>query len=149
MLPTNTTLCNRRCSGPTSAKENFTKSVNTGANLVVYSGGKGVSVARKVRTSSTVGRNVSQLSRFRPRYGRRIETWDQPASLIDADSLSGVPRHRIGRGFEVGKEELVGLIRAIELYLEEDEPSQFESWNKPDHHIGNALESCSAVDIDS
>jgi len=128
-------------------KENLTRFVDAGADLVVYSGGKGIRGPQS--TGIVAGRTelISAIALQHLDMDAVIETWDPPGSLIDADSLSGVPRHGIGRGFKVGKEELVGVIRAVELYLEEDESSQFEAWDERAHRIGDALESHSVLDI--
>ena len=43
------------------------------------------------------------------------ETWTPP-DLIDRDALKGVPHHGLGRGFKAGKEEIVGLLVALERF---------------------------------
>ena len=48
------------------------------------------------------------------------DLWDPPTDLIDRERLDGVPRQGIGRPLKVGTEELVGAIRALELFVAED-----------------------------
>ena len=48
------------------------------------------------------------------------QTWS-PASLIDRQALRGIPPHGIGRGFKVGKEEIAGLVCALERFAARDE----------------------------
>jgi D-glucosaminate-6-phosphate ammonia-lyase len=72
---------------------NFTR---MGADLALFSGGKGL---RGPQSSGLI-------------LGRR--------DLIDACAFNGCPRARIGRPMKVGKEELVGLMTAVRLYLDLD-----------------------------
>lgn len=67
-----------------------------GADLAVFSGGKDL---RGPQPSGLV-------------LGR--------ADLIEAVFLHGAPHQRLGRPMKVGREEMVGLLTAIELYLRED-----------------------------
>jgi L-seryl-tRNA(Ser) seleniumtransferase len=43
--------------------------------------------------------------------------------LIDAARANGAPNHSLGRGMKVGKEELLGLLAAVEWTLQQDEPA--------------------------
>jgi len=75
------------------------------------------------------------------------ETWDPPKTLIDANRLPGVPRHGIGRGFKVGKEELAGLITALELFVEEDIEAKYDQWHEAALHIGEALRNVNGLSV--
>lgn len=68
-----------------------------GADLAIFSGGKGL---RGPQSSGLV-------------LGR--------ADLIEAVRLNGPPNSAIGRPMKVGKEELAGILAAVEWYLEQDE----------------------------
>jgi L-seryl-tRNA(Ser) seleniumtransferase len=48
------------------------------------------------------------------------ETWSPPR-LIDRANLRGVPHHGIGRGFKAGKEEIVGLLTALDRFVTADD----------------------------
>ena len=48
------------------------------------------------------------------------DTW-MPPRLVDRANLRGVPHHGIGRGFKAGKEEIVGLLTALERFLSADD----------------------------
>lgn len=45
---------------------------------------------------------------------------------VTALRSNAAPRQRFGRAMKVGKEEMVGLLTAVELFLEEDHDSRFE-----------------------
>lgn len=47
------------------------------------------------------------------------DTWTPPG-LIDRANLRGVPHHGIGRGFKAGREDIVGLIVALERFVKAD-----------------------------
>jgi L-seryl-tRNA(Ser) seleniumtransferase len=44
------------------------------------------------------------------------ELWDPPADLVDKRRLAGLPRHGIGRGFKVSKEQIVALLTALRMF---------------------------------
>jgi len=73
--------------------ENLWRFTGMGADLALFSGGKGL-----------CGPQPSGLI-----LGRR--------ELIDACAFNACPRHFIGRPMKVGKEEVVGLLAAVEWYL--------------------------------
>jgi L-seryl-tRNA(Ser) seleniumtransferase len=74
-----------------------------GADVVVFSGGKGL---RGPASSGLV-------------LGRR--------DLIAACVANSSPRHSLGRPMKVGKEELVGVLAAVEWSLAQDEPGYLEA----------------------
>jgi L-seryl-tRNA(Ser) seleniumtransferase len=67
-----------------------------GADLAIFSGGKDLR-----------GPQASGLIVGRP-------------DLIEACAENGAPHQRLGRAMKVGKEEMVGLLAAVELYLQQD-----------------------------
>jgi L-seryl-tRNA(Ser) seleniumtransferase len=76
--------------------ENLWRFTQLGADLVVFSGGKGL---RGPQASGLV-------------LGRR--------ELVAACALHASPHQRLGRPMKVGKEELMGLLAAVEWYLAQD-----------------------------
>ncbi|HEV8308542.1 MAG TPA: aminotransferase class V-fold PLP-dependent enzyme [Methylomirabilota bacterium] len=79
-----------------------------GADLVIYSGGKGIR-----------GPQGSGLL-----LGR--------AELIRAAAVNGAPNAAIGRPCKVSKEDIVGLVTALELFLHEDHRAEW------DQHLAEA-----------
>jgi L-seryl-tRNA(Ser) seleniumtransferase len=76
--------------------ENLWKYTQMGAALAIFSGGKDL---RGPQASGLV-------------VGRK--------SLIEAMRVNGSPNHSIGRPMKVGKEEMVGLLTAVKLYIDRD-----------------------------
>lgn len=50
--------------------------------------------------------------------------------LIQAAALNHSPNTGVGRGMKVGKEEIVGLVAALNLYVSRDHEWVHETWNK-------------------
>lgn len=87
---------------PISSLWHFTTEV--GADAAVFSGGKGL------RGPQSTGLMVGK-------------SW-----LVEAAAANAAPNHSLGRGMKVGKEELLGLLAAVEWNIEQDEPAMIEAY---------------------
>ena len=54
-------------------------------------------------------------------------TWSG-RGLLESGALTRIPSHGIGRSMKAGKEEIVGLLVALERYLERDEAAEVARW---------------------
>ncbi|MGH9659492.1 MAG: selenocysteine synthase, partial [Bryobacteraceae bacterium] len=95
--------------------ENLSRYVKEGFDLVAFSGGKGL-----------LGPQCSGLL-----VGRK--------DLIDAGLLAQSPHGGIGRGMKAGKEEIVGLVAAIERYMKIDHAAERRILDARASHILEAL----------
>jgi len=101
-------------------KSNLRRFFELGADLVAFSGGKaiggpqasGVLAGRRDLVGAAL---VQQLD-----MDVSPATWSPP-DLIDRDALKGIPHHGLGRGFKAGKEEIVGLLAALERFAAADD----------------------------
>lgn len=84
--------------------DNLWRFTHVGADLVLFSGGKGL---RGPQSSGLI-------------LGRK--------DLVDACAFHACPRPFIGRPMKVGKEELVGLMTAVKLYLDLDHEALMQSY---------------------
>ena len=96
-------------------RANLTRWTARGVDLIVFSGGKGLA-----------GPQSSGLI-----LGRR--------DLVQACRLNSSPHSAIGRGMKVGKEEIAGLLVAIELFMARDEDAVLTEWEQRCRHIGAAV----------
>ena len=126
-LPTVVAVCKARglpvivdAAAQLPPKANLRRFVELGADLVALSGGK--AIAGPQASGILAGRRdlvgaalVQQLD-----MDVAPETWTPP-DLIDRDALKGVPHHGLGRGFKAGKEEIVGLLVALERFAAADD----------------------------
>lgn len=93
----------------------LTRYTGMGADLTVISGGKGL-----------LGPQSAGIL-----AGRR--------DLIEAAALNHSPNANIGRGMKVGKEEIVGLIAALNRYVDLDHEAEHETWNRKARYLAEQL----------
>src|SRR5713101_5461353 len=96
-------------------RANLTELIDMGAELVVFSGGKGL---RGPQASGLV-----------------LGTEERVAGV----RANANPQNAIGRGMKVGKEEIMGLVTAVDLFLERDEAEELAAWER------QAASICAAV----
>lgn len=109
-------------------KRNLTRFVDSGVDLVVFSGGKAIRGPQSTGILAGRADLVQSAAVQHLDMHAAAPVWDPPEDLVDVDAFDGVPRQGIGRPLKVGKEELVGLIRALELFVEEDEEALQREW---------------------
>jgi len=96
-------------------RDNLFRYLREGADLVVVSGGKGI---RGPQSTGILA-------------GRR--------DLIRAATLNASPNQAIGRAAKTSKEEIVGLVTALELFLAEDEKAEMDRYREVCGSIVDAL----------
>ena len=96
--------------------KNLKRYIEMGADLVVVSGGKALR-----------GPNSSGILAGR-------------GDLIQAARMQNAPNNGIGRGLKVGKEEIIGLIAAVELFTEIDEDEMIADWNRKARWLADQLQ---------
>ena len=93
-------------SGMVPPPENLTRYIEEGADLVTYSGGKGLEGPQS--TGILCGR----------------------ADLIEAARLNMSPMPGVGRPAKVGKEEIIGLLAALERFTRLDHQARWQRWRE-------------------
>lgn len=96
-------------------RTNLRRFIAEGADMVIYSGGKGVRGPQG--TGILCGR----------------------ADLIEAAAANASPHQFIGRGMKVAKEEIVGLTTALKLFVDEDEDAENRRFDQMCRQVVDAL----------
>lgn len=104
------------CAADVPPVENLWKYTNMGYDLVCFSGGKGI------RGPQSAGLLLGKKE------------------LIAAARLSAPPRgFNVGRGMKVNKEEVLGMLVALESYLAKDHEKEWKMWEAQIAHINNVI----------
>jgi uncharacterized pyridoxal phosphate-dependent enzyme len=110
------------CAADVPPVENLFKFTRMGFDMVAFSGGKGL------RGPQSAGLLL----------GRR--------NYIEAARLHTPPRgETIGRGMKVNKEEVLGMLAALELYLARDHKAEWKMWEEQINLISNSAKSIDGV----
>ena len=96
-------------------RANLYRYLRAGADMVVYSGGKGV------RGPQGAGILVGR------------------ADLIEAAAAQANPAQFLGRGMKVAKEEIIGLVASLAAFVEEDEDAEMEAYRAKVRKVVDAL----------
>lgn len=102
--------------GELPPRSNLRDVLAAGADLVCFSGGKAVRGPQA--TGILCGRRdlVGPAALQMLDLDDHFDLWDPPPELIDKARLRGLPRHGIGRGMKVSKEQIVALVTALKLF---------------------------------
>ena len=119
--------------------DNLRRFIAAGADLVTFSGGKaiggpqtsGILCGRRYLVMAAALQNLD-LDVF-------YELWAPPAHFIDKTRLKGLPQHGLGRGCKVGKEEIVGLLTALRLFVAEDAAARRARWRALMQELADSL----------
>ena len=111
-------------------RDNLRRFIGEGASLVAFSGGKAIRGPQS--TGILCGRRNLIASAALQMLDMDVapETWTPPESLIPRQDFHGIPHHGLGRGFKAGKEEIVGLIVALQRYVRMDPHAENMAWER-------------------
>ena len=107
---------------------NLQRFINEGADLVTFSGGKAIQGPQSSGILCGKRDLIAAAALQHLDLDILFPQWNPPPSLIDKSRLPGAPQHGIGRPCKVGKEQIVGLLTALELFVQEDPEERRQAW---------------------
>jgi hypothetical protein len=109
-------------------RENLRNFISQGADLVAFSGGKHIQGPQS--TGILCGKKNLILSASLQQQDMDVfpETWPY-RHLVAEGLIEGPPHHGLGRGFKAAKEEIIGLLTALQLYQKRDLENELQTWS--------------------
>ena len=104
-------------------KSNLTRYIDDGADLVTFSGGKYIGGPQSAGLLA----------------GRR--------DLIEAALLNSGPEMAVGRPAKVGREEMIGMATALQLFIESDDEQRMTAMKDQADHIHNRLKDLPGITV--
>ncbi len=126
-------------------RENLRNFISQEADLVAFSGGKHIQGPQS--TGILCGKKNLILSASLQQQDMDVfpETWPY-RHLVAQGVIEGPPHHGLGRGFKAAKEEIVGLLTALQLYQKRDLEAELRSWNTRIQTIVRGLEGLDGIE---
>ena len=111
-------------------QSNLKRFISEGADLLAFSGGKALGGPQA--SGFLAGRHDLIMSAALQHLDLDVydDHWLPPFSLIDRKKLKGMPPHGIGRSCKAGKEEIIGLLEALRLFVAEGDAARHAVWLK-------------------
>ena len=108
--------------------DNLRRFLEQGADLVAFSGGKAIGGPQA--SGILCGRADLVASALLQMLDLDVfpDTWHAPAEFAPLRQLPGLPRHGVGRSCKVGKEEVIGLLVALERFVADGEATRTVAW---------------------
>ena len=96
-------------------RSNLRRFISEGADLVTFSGGKAIGGPQSSGILAGRADLIASIALQHQDMDVRGQTWNR-RSLLASGAIGGVPHQGLGRSLKVGREEIVGLLTALERY---------------------------------
>src|SRR4051812_46539657 len=109
-------------------RSNLQRFVREGADLVVFSGGKAIGGPQASGILAGRADLIASVALQHQDMDVRSETWNR-RDLLTAGVLAGIPHQGFGRAAKVGREEIAGLVTALEIFAAGSDDDDFARWS--------------------
>lgn len=127
--------------------ENLTRFIAEGADLVAFSGGKAVGGPQA--SAILVGKRhlIESVALQNQDMDVHPLTWSLRQRYLESGIMPGPPHQGFGRGFKAGKEEIVGLVTALRLFLKQDFGAMARQWQERCEAMAGGLQGLRGVTV--
>ncbi|HQY30484.1 MAG TPA: aminotransferase class V-fold PLP-dependent enzyme [Thermomicrobiales bacterium] len=119
-------------------RSNLQRFINEGADLVVFSGGKSIGGPQSSGILAGCADLIASVALQHQDMDVRLQTWNR-RDLVSSGAIAGIPHQGFGRMAKVGREEIAGLITALEIYAAGSDEADFARWSGYLDPIASAL----------
>ncbi len=120
-------------------RANLQALVASGADLVAFSGGKGIRGPQATGILCGLRELIGSAALQMLDMDDHWQLWNAPNELFDRDKLAGMPRHGIGRGYKVAKEQIVALLVALKQFASGEYDRELDAFRERLNTIVAAL----------
>ena len=120
-------------------QSNLRAFVAAGADLVCFSGGKAIGGPQG--TGILCGRRRLVGAAALQLFDQDVlpELWRPPAWIADEPPMAGAPHHGIGRPCKVGKEQIAGLLVALQRFAAVSDGERIAGWRRLAERLAESL----------
>jgi D-glucosaminate-6-phosphate ammonia-lyase len=119
--------------------------ISEGVDLVCFSGGKAI---RGPQSSGFLCGRRDLINAALVQCLDMGEPWHWRSELLESIGITGRLQQNVGRGMKVGKEEVIGLVAALKLFLSQDEASERHAWQRDADTLYEGLRGLPGVTLD-
>ena len=126
---------------------NLKRFIREGADAVCFSGGKTIGGPQGAGILCGRRNLISAAALQHLDLDVYYDLWDPPPALIDKSVLPGAPQHGIGRPCKVGKEQIAGLVVALQKFVAESDEVRHARWSQCIQNLADAIGDLPGCDI--
>src|ERR687898_877019 len=109
-------------------RANLRRFIAEGADLVVFSGGKAIGGPQASGILAGRADLIASVTLQNQDMDVREETWTRRA-LVETGVIAGIPHQGFGRSMKVGREEIAGLITALQVFADGSDDADAQGWS--------------------
>ena len=125
---------------------NLRRFIAEGADLVCFSGGKAIGGPQASGILAGRADLIRSVALQHQDMDVHPETWTW-RQLIAEGKIAGAPLQGIGRPCKTGREEVVGLLTALQRYVERDHEAELRTWQRLAQRMAEGLSRVGGLEV--